>query len=82
MGNESNKEGGLLEGDKSSYKQLKDDLSQTCKCSLKTRIIGWVVCCLVGWLLSILSSIVFIIKHDITIFAIFYSIGQILNITG
>jgi|JI6StandDraft_1071083.scaffolds.fasta_scaffold23853_1 hypothetical protein len=53
-----------------------------CKCSLKTRLIGWIVCFSLGWLLSIITSIVFIIKHDTTVFAIFYSIGQILNITG
>ena len=57
-------------------------MTAKCKCSLKTRLIGYVVCFVIGWLLSILSSIVFIIKHDTTVFAIFYSMGQILNITG
>ena len=55
---------------------------KSCKCSWKTRVLGWVICFAIGWILSILSSIVFIIKQDTTVFAIFYSIGSILNITG
>ena len=52
------------------------------KCSYKTRIIGFIVCCAIGWFLSILGTITLFIKHDVTQFAILFSIGQILNITG
>jgi len=52
------------------------------KCSYKTRIIGFVVCCAVGWLLSILGVLVLIIKHEVTQFAVLYTLGQIVNITG
>jgi len=52
------------------------------KCSYKTRIIGFIVCCSVGWLLSILATLVLVIKHEVSQFAVLYSIGQILNISG
>lgn len=57
-------------------------MSKTCKCSLKTRLMGWVACFVLGWLLSIFSAIVFILRHDTTLFAVFYSCGQLLNIGG
>lgn len=49
---------------------------------MKTRIIGFAVCCAVGWLFSILGTIVLIFKHSVTQFAILYSLGQIINIIG
>jgi hypothetical protein len=93
MGNENGKSEGLFEKsekgglfgsqkDKGGYKELKGDIEESCKCSYKTRVTGWVVCFLIGWVLSLLSTIVFILKHNTTTFAIFYSLGQVLNITG
>ena len=67
---------------KSQYQSLKDDASKFCKCSIKTRIIGYVVCFAVGWLLSIGATIMFFVKHNIPVFAVLFSLGQILNITG
>lgn len=66
------------------YNPLGEDneLSKNLKCSMKTRVIGFAVCCGVGWLFSILGTISLVIKHNIVLFAIMYSIGQILNITG
>lgn len=49
---------------------------------MKTRIIGFAVCCAVGWFFSILGTLALVIKHSITQFAILYSLGQIINITG
>lgn len=83
MGNESGKEGGLFEtSEKGGYQEIKDDVSKMCKCNIKTRIIGWVSCFCIGWILSIITTVVFIMKRDYTMFAILFSIGQILNITG
>lgn len=83
MGNENKKGDGLFERkEKSSYDELKDDISDGCKCSMKTRVMGFVICFAIGWIISLFSTIVFIIKQDTTIFAIFYSLGQICNITG
>ena len=45
-------------------------------------MIGYVVCFAVGWLLSIGATIMFFAKHDIPAFAILFSLGQVLNITG
>lgn len=81
MGNESGK-GGLFEEDKGSYAELKDGMEKCCKCSLKTRIIGWIVCFAIGWLLSFFTTVVFIINHNTVTFAILYSAGQIINISG
>jgi len=53
-----------------------------CKCSWRTRIIGYVVCFAIGWILSIIATMIFFIKHNIVLFAILFSIGQVLNITG
>jgi hypothetical protein len=44
--------------------------------------VGWIICFVVGWLLSFFTTVVFIIKHDTLQFAILYSIGQIINIMG
>lgn len=49
---------------------------------MKTRIMGYAVCCGVGWLISILSIVGLLIHHNTTQFAILYSVGQITNLTG
>lgn len=60
-----------------------DEFSKTFNnCSMKTRIMGFVICCGVGWVISILGVLSLIIKHNVTQFAILYSIGQVLNIVG
>lgn len=84
MGNEGTKAEGLFERSekKSGYQQLKGDMEDSCKCSYKTRVTGWIVCFLIGWVISLLSTIVFILKHNTTVFAVFYSLGQVLNIAG
>lgn len=50
--------------------------------SLKERIIGWFVCCFIGWVLSFMASVSLVASDDIAGFAIMYSLGQILNILG
>ena len=52
------------------------------KCSLKNRLIGFGVCCAIGWLISILSTLTLLIHHSQSRFAILYSIGQVISITG
>lgn len=59
-----------------------DEFSKSLKCSMKTRLIGFIACSAIGWFLSILGVLVLVIKHDVTQFAIMYSLGQVLNITG
>jgi len=49
---------------------------------MKTRIIGYVICFIVGWLLSIAATIMLFVQHNVAGFAIMFSIGQVLNITG
>ena len=43
---------------------------------------GWVACFILGWILSVLAALVLVLSKDRTKFAILYSIGQIINITG
>ena len=57
-------------------------MEKCCKCSLKTRIIGWIICFALGWLLSFFTTVIFIINHNTVQFAVLYSVGQILNISG
>jgi hypothetical protein len=85
MGNENEKEGGgglFEQSEKGAYEELKDNMENCCKCSWKVRIIGWIICFAVGWLLSFFTTVVFIINHNTTQFAILYSVGQVLNILG
>lgn len=70
------------EDDYSALDSEDNQLSKTLKCSLKTRLIGFAICCIFGWILSILGVLVLVIKHNITQFAVLYSIGQVLNISG
>ena len=49
---------------------------------MKTRLLGFVVCSAVGWLISLLGVLVLVLKHNVAQFAILYSIGQVLNIVG
>ena len=37
---------------------------------------------MIGWVLSTAASIIYILNHKVVMFAILYSIGQIINITG
>ena len=57
-------------------------MSKACKCSIKTRLIGYVICFVVGWLLSIAGTIMLFVKHNVVGFAVLFSIGQCINITG
>lgn len=51
--------------------------------SYKTRIIGWLGCSIVGMVMSIIVSFVFAVSgFDVVAYAILYSIGQIISITG
>lgn len=51
--------------------------------SYKTRIIGWIACSVVGFLMSIIISAAFVITgFDVVTYAILYSISQIISIAG
>ncbi len=51
--------------------------------SYKTRIIGFLTCSLIGWVLSLIITFVYIFSDfNIAAYAIIYSIGQIMNIAG
>lgn len=52
------------------------------KCSLKNRLIGFGICCAIGWIVSLLGTLSLLFNHEVTKFAILYSIGQIISITG
>ena len=51
--------------------------------SYKTRLIGWLTCSILGFLLSLIISLVFVLSNfNVTAYAILYSLGQVLNIGG
>lgn len=51
--------------------------------SYKTRIIGFLTCSLIGWILSLIITFVFVLSDfNIATFAIIYSLCQVLNIAG
>lgn len=51
--------------------------------SYKTRILGWLICSIVGMVLSLIVSLIFVFSaFDVVAYAILYSIGQILSIAG
>ena len=51
--------------------------------SYKHRIMGWLACSIIGWVLSLIVSFVFVFSNaNIAAFAILYSLGQVLNIAG
>lgn len=68
------------EKEESDYKKITDDIKESCKCSMKTRLIGFGICSLIGWGLEILAVVSYIINGDIMRFAILFSIGQVINI--
>lgn len=50
--------------------------------SLKQRIVAWVVCCSIGWVLCIVACILLVANQTGGAFAILYAIGQVLNLLG
>lgn len=51
--------------------------------SYKTRLIGWLACSIVGFVLSLVVALVFVLSNfNVAAFAILYSLGQVLNIAG
>lgn len=52
------------------------------KLTLKQRVVGWVACSVIGWVLSIFATISLLTSSDAVTFAVLYSIGQMLNIAG
>lgn len=51
--------------------------------SYKTRILGWLICSIVGMVLSLIVSLIFVFSSfDVVAYAILYSIGQIISIAG
>ena len=46
-------------------------------------MIGWLTCSILGFLLSLIISLVFVLSNfNVTAYAILYSLGQVLNIGG
>jgi len=46
-------------------------------------LIGWLSCSILGFLLSLIISLVFVLSNfNVTAYAILYSLGQVLNIGG
>ena len=60
------------------------DKNDSCcpKLTLKQRAIGWIVCSVIGWVLSIFATASLLTSSDAVTFAVLYSIGQVLNIAG
>lgn len=51
--------------------------------SYKTRIIGFLACSIIGTVMSFIVSFVFIFSDfDVAVFAVVYSLSQVLNIAG
>lgn len=65
-----------------SYSELGENVDKALKCSYKTRLIGFIACCGIGWFLSILGTLSLIFHHNLVQFSILYSTGQISNIVG
>lgn len=66
----------------SDYKDLKGEVKKMCKCSYRVRLIIFAVCCIVGWILSVLAVIVYFTRRDVVYFSILYCLGQLINLTG
>jgi hypothetical protein len=66
----------------SDYKQIKTEVKKMCKCSWKVRLITFTVCCVIGWLLSILAIIAYLAGRGVGLFAVLYCLGQLTNLTG
>lgn len=77
MGNTAQKD------EKSMFSFGEDNQTLCGDLSYKTRIIGFLGCSIVGWLLSLIITFVFILSDfNIAAYAILYSFGQVLNIAG
>lgn len=50
--------------------------------SLKQRIVAWVVCCSIGWVLCFVACVLLVANRAGGAFAILFSIGQVLNVLG
>lgn len=48
--------------------------------SYKARIIGFIVCSLIGWAMSALSVVMIFVEPTLAAFAILYSLGNLTNI--
>lgn len=61
-----------------------EDAFEQCwpKLSYRKRITGWIVCSVIGWVLSLMGTITLALSDSIVAFAVLYSIGQIINIVG
>jgi hypothetical protein len=65
-----------------SFKNIKGEVKKFCKCSYKTRLIGFGVCSIIGWTLSVMAVILYFLRHDVVVFAVMYSIGQLINLSA
>lgn len=76
--------GNTAQKDEKSIFSFGEDNQTLCgDLSYKTRIIGFLGCSIVGWLLSLIITFVFIFSDfNIAAYAILYSFGQVLNIGG
>ncbi|EAR94704.1 vesicle transporter SFT2B (macronuclear) [Tetrahymena thermophila SB210] len=66
-------------------KSKSDELLDSCcpKLSYKQRLIGFIVCSAIGWIISILAMGVFFSRNkDIAFFAVLYTLGNIVCIMG
>ena len=52
------------------------------KLSYQHRAIGWIICSILGWILSFIGTMLLTFSDKYATFAVLYSIGQILNISG
>lgn len=51
------------------------------KMTLKQRLTGFLICCICGWCLAIISFLLLIVgKKDLVKFAVIYSLGNLINI--
>jgi hypothetical protein len=82
MGNTSDTSGKSSDNPLPNFLSGSKEKSCCPKMTLKQRAIGWLVCSVIGWLLSIMATISLLTSSDATTFAILYSIGQMLNIAG
>ena len=78
------KEGDINLGGIFSSVKPEENTFEACwpKLSYKERAIGWISCSVVGWVLSLIASLMLAFSSDMVLFAVLYSIGQVINILG
>ncbi|KAL3881287.1 hypothetical protein ACJMK2_027742 [Sinanodonta woodiana] len=72
----------LSSDDQEEEKGIVTQLSDATTLSWGTRIRGFIICFVLGIVLSVLGTILLFLKNGLTLFAIFYTIGNVLSLVS